>query len=114
MNCESCQSRACLSNGGYCVENPRPPETPQQRLERLREEYLRPGAVFRHPTEKQISCVNRWIRDHDFDSRRPSECTREAYSEFIRDVICRNDYEDDEEYLNWIGAYDNDLWCEHY
>lgn len=48
-----------------------------------------------------------------------ADFTAQSYYNFIKTHI--NDYyelvgypETDEDYLDWIGAYENDVWCEHY
>jgi hypothetical protein len=48
-----------------------------------------------------------------------ADFTAQSYDNFIKAHI--NDYyelvsypETDEDYLDWIGAYENDVWCEHY
>ena len=48
-----------------------------------------------------------------------ADFTAQSYYNFIKAHI--NDYyefvgypETDEDYLDWIGAYENDVWCEHY
>ena len=113
MRCEDCQSRLCLSNGGFCIETY---DRVRQRLEQLRDSYT----SYRQepPTQKQIDCINRWIVLNDFDCRRPEAFTKKAYFEFIRDVIVVRrgpaDLEDDPDFLNWVGAYQNDVWCEEY
>jgi hypothetical protein len=48
-----------------------------------------------------------------------ADFTAQSYYNFIKAHI--NDYyelvgypDTDEDYLDWIGAYENDVWCEHY
>lgn len=69
------------------------------------------------PTEKQINFAKQ-IADA-LKIELPCEYTKKAYWQFINKHIdeynqAKDCGDDDEEFLNWIGAYDNDVWCEHY
>ena len=69
------------------------------------------------PTEKQISFAKQIAEVLRIEL--PCDYTKQAYWSFINKHIdeynqAKDCCYDDEEYLNWICAYDNDVWCEHY
>lgn len=72
------------------------------------------------PTEKQILLVEKITNTLNINFPISSkQFTKMQYSNFISAYLeeyknHRSSLDDDEEYLNWIGAYENDLWCEHY
>lgn len=110
MRCEGCPSRACLSNGGICDQRAR-------------------GSSFKDclcnhesnpPTDAQIRLVQAYLRYTIFV--RPPNYTKQAYYEFIRDVVVKDQgfrYEsrekssasDEDQIMEFCQ---NDVWCEEY
>ena len=72
------------------------------------------------PTEKQILLVERITKTLNIDFPNSSkDFTKYQYSNFISNNI--DEYKEtiqesqcDEDFLDWIGAYENDVWWEHY
>lgn len=73
------------------------------------------------PSEKQIIFAERIAKKLNINFPTCSkEYTQYSYYHFIKAHI--NEYKwrkeseiwDDEDFLNWIGLYENDVWCEHY
>lgn len=72
------------------------------------------------PTEKQIKLVEEITSVLKIDFPNNSfQFTRKEYFKFIQKhlpafkELIENDFYD-EELLDWLGLYENDVWCEHY
>ena len=76
--------------------------------------------MMKAPSKKQMELVDEIADCLNIDFPNSStDFTAQSYYNFIKNHI--NDYYDfieypetDEDYLNWMGMYENDVWCEHY
>lgn len=72
------------------------------------------------PTLKQIAYANRIAQTLEIDfPTNAKDFTRANYRNFIAQHVIEyrqiiNEGHCDEDFLQWAGLYENDVWCEHY